>query len=62
MSDFDTEWQKMLDGEVYDAGRREFLDRLIDTRERLWEFNNMDPRNTDALTLSLIHISEPTRH
>lgn len=33
MSDFDTEWQKMLDGEVYDAGRREFLDRLIDTRE-----------------------------
>lgn len=50
MSDFDTEWQKMLDGEVYDAGRREFLDRLIDTRERLWEFNNMNPRNTDALT------------
>lgn len=40
---FEREWQKMLDGEVYDAVHPEFLRRLGVTRERLWEFNTMHP-------------------
>ena len=40
---FEAEWQKMLDGEVYDAVHPEFLRRLAATREKLWEFNTIHP-------------------
>lgn len=43
MTDFEIEWEKMLNGEVYDAGDKEFLKRLVNTREKLWEFNNLRP-------------------
>lgn len=46
MSTFENEWQKMLDGEIYDAGRQEFLDKLMETRESLWIFNNLRPSET----------------
>ena len=36
----------MLDGEIYDAGRQEFLDKLMETRESLWIFNNLRPSET----------------
>lgn len=44
--DFEKEWQKMLDGEVYDAVHPEFLRRLEVTRELLWEFNMIRPSDT----------------
>lgn len=43
MTDFDTEWRKMLDGEIYDAANDEFLRLLAETRCKLWEFNNLHP-------------------
>lgn len=43
MTDFETEWQKMLAGEVYDAYRQEFLDRLLSTRNEIYRFNNLPP-------------------
>lgn len=46
MTDFEAEWQKMLDGGIYEAGRKEFLDRLMATREILFEYNNLPPAAT----------------
>lgn len=43
MTAFDTEWEKMLGGEIYDAGRKEFLDKLMETREILYEYNHLNP-------------------
>lgn len=43
---FDKEWQKMLDGEIYEALHPEFLRRLEETRELLWEYNNLRPSET----------------
>ena len=70
MKDFEREWQKMLDGEIYEASHSGFYDRL-DTREKLWEFNNMNPRRTDAMCAILrgmlgscgekIHVNQPLR-
>lgn len=51
MSDFDKEWGKMLAGEIYEAGHPEFLNRLMRTREILWEFNNLRPSQTDRMQL-----------
>ena len=51
MSDFDKEWGKMLAGEIYEAGHPEFLNRLMRTREILWEFNNLRPSQTDKMQL-----------
>lgn len=45
-TDFKKEWQKMLDGEVYDAVHPEFIRRLELTRELLWEFNSIHPGET----------------
>lgn len=53
MNDFEREWQKMLDGEVYDAGRGEFLERLVSTRKRIKEFNDMDSERSEELRLIL---------
>lgn len=47
MTDFETEWAKMLAGEVYEAGHHGFLERLMATRERLWEFNGLRPSMVD---------------
>lgn len=46
---FEREWDKMLAGEIYDAGYSEFRERLIDTRVRIKQFNDMDPRDTEGL-------------
>lgn len=46
-TDFEKEWQKMLDGEIYDAVDPEFLRRLKTTRDILWEFNSMRPSETE---------------
>ena len=47
MTDFETEWAKMLAGEVYEACHHGFLERLMATRERLWEFNGLRPSMVD---------------
>lgn len=71
MSDFEIEWKKMLDGEVYDAVHPEFLARLAATRRALWEFNNLCPDDVDAMKSILrsvlgrvgerFHVNQPFR-
>ena len=39
---------RMPSGEVYDAVHPEFLRRLEETREKLWEYNNLCPSLTSA--------------
>lgn len=46
---FAIEWQKMLRGEVYDASSRPFLDKLVDTRSKIQEYNNTHPSDTSRL-------------
>lgn len=36
-------WEAMMSGEVYDASHPALIRRLEDTREKLWEFNNLRP-------------------
>lgn len=48
MTDFETEWAKMLHGEVYDAGRPEFFERLMRTRRAIREFNDMAPDDIEG--------------
>lgn len=43
MADFNKEWDKMLAGEIYEAGHSGFLKRLVETREKLRVFNDMQP-------------------
>lgn len=38
-----SEWQKMLDGEIYDAGHESFQKALARTRGLIWEFNSLHP-------------------
>lgn len=47
-TDFEREWQKMLDGEIYDAFMPEFYEKLIDTREKLAVYNSLPPRDVEA--------------
>ena len=47
MSDFETEWAKMLNGDIYDAVHPEFLRRLEVTRTLLWEYNSINPAETE---------------
>ncbi|MCM1293856.1 MAG: sugar O-acetyltransferase [Bacteroides sp.] len=71
MDIFEEEWAKMLNGEIYDAVHPEFISRLEITRQRIWEFNNLNPSLTDelkALFLSIvedcgekIHVNQPFR-
>lgn len=49
MYTFEKEWAKMLNGEIYDAVHPEFIRRLELIRERLWEFNNLNPSQKDEL-------------
>ncbi|MCM1520322.1 MAG: sugar O-acetyltransferase [Lachnoclostridium sp.] len=46
---FYEEWAKMLNGEIYNALHPEFLRRLDVTRQKLWEFNSMNPADTEKL-------------
>ncbi len=43
MTEFELEWQKMLNGEIYNAIHPELQKRLAQTREKIWEFNNLRP-------------------
>lgn len=68
---FEQEWQKMLRGEVYEAAHPEFLRRLEETQELLWEYNGMRPsekgRREEIIRGLLgscgehIHINQPFR-
>ncbi len=68
---FEEEWAKMLKGEIYNAVHPEFLRRLVETRQRVWEFNNLNPGKTDelkALFRSIVpdcgentHVNQPFR-
>ena len=49
MEKFDTEWEKMLKGERYSALDPALIRKLEATRERLWEFNNLNPSKKDEL-------------
>lgn len=46
MSLFEEEWAKMLNGYIYEASHKEFLHRLSITREKIWEFNSINPSDT----------------
>lgn len=50
---FEAEWAKMLRGEVYDAANDGFQERLVATRERLWEFNSLRPGETARMQVLL---------
>lgn len=50
---FEEEWQKMLGGQRYDAFLPEFHERLISTREKIRDYNNSDPRDTEGLRRQL---------
>ena len=41
------EWIKMLNGEIYEATNSEFLEGLLETRAKVWEFNNLNPREIE---------------
>ncbi len=71
MEEFEKEWQKMLDGEIYNAVHPEFLRRLEDVRDMLWEFNSLRPsererqqqivRNLFGKTGERFQINQPLR-
>ena len=42
------EWDKMVSGQKYYAPDKQLLDKLMATREKLYEFNNLRPSQTDA--------------
>lgn len=64
-------WSKMISGEKYIASDKLLLDRLMQTREKLWEFNNLHPSKTEEMqaiirdlfgsTGSSFHINQPFR-
>ena len=71
MTDFELQWNKMLNGEVYEATHPEMLRRLMETRKKLWEFNRLCPDCTEAMDSIIrsllgrcgkhIHINQPFR-
>ena len=42
-------WDKMLNGEEYDATHSGLRDLLQETRLKLWKFNNLRPDNTEEM-------------
>ena len=71
MDDFEREWQKMLGGELYEAAHPRFQEKLMATREALWEYNNLRPSETGRMEKILrsllgscgqnVHINQPVR-
>lgn len=71
MGNFDEEWRKMVEREVYDAARAEFQDLLMATRERLHDYNMLRPGQVaerEAIIRELfggcgehVHINQPFR-
>ncbi|MCM1318952.1 MAG: sugar O-acetyltransferase [Muribaculaceae bacterium] len=71
MTKFEEEWAKMLNGEIYDAVHPEFLRRLQETRQKIWEFNNLNPSKPDELNAIFhsivedcgekVHVNQPFR-
>lgn len=69
--EFEREWAKMLAGEVYEAGHHLFAKKLTETRDILWEFNNLRPSDIAAQRLIIkrlfggcgerFHINQPFR-
>ena len=40
---FEKVWNDMLAGQIYDAAHPKLIEMLTDTRDLLWEFNNLRP-------------------
>lgn len=69
--EFEREWAKMLAGEVYEAGHHLFAKKFTETRDILWEFNNLRPSDIAAQRLIIkrlfggcgkrFHINQPFR-
>ena len=69
MTEFELQWTKMISGEVYEATHPELQRRLMITRKKLWEFNHMNPDDTEAMNTIIrsllgncgqhIHINQP---
>lgn len=49
MTEFECEWQKMLNGEVYDASMPRFIELLVETRKKIKYYNDLAPEDTTAL-------------
>ena len=49
-------WRKMVEGEVYDAANPDLLKKLEETRELIWEFNNLRPSKKDDLKALLCRL------
>lgn len=43
------EWDKMVSGQKYYAANPQLIAKLMSTREKIYEFNNLRPSETDAL-------------
>lgn len=49
MSDFEDIWAQMMSGKEYDATDSRLRDLLMETRMKLWEFNNLRPDQTEEM-------------
>ncbi len=49
MTEAEEIWKAMVSGEIYDATHPELIRRLKATREKIWEFNNLRPSQTEKL-------------
>lgn len=47
--DFDEIWNKMLNGEEYDATHSGLRDLLQETRMKIWKFNHLRPDQTEEM-------------
>lgn len=71
MTKFETEWAKMLAGEVYEAGMTEFADLLYKVRAKIREFNDLHPLEAERMECILrglfgscgknLHVNQPFR-
>lgn len=56
MTKFECEWQKMLNGEIYEATMPPFIDLLRQTRIKIKHFNEIEPDNVNALDTAIRNI------
>lgn len=40
-------WKQMMSGEIYDATHPDLISLLEETREKIWEFNNLNPKHIE---------------